>query len=340
MPRGNFVARCDMVTMAQGRTGMARSFQLSLLPLAIACMLTAGTASAQDYPTKPIFLVVGPGPDVMARLFGQKLTEAFGQQVLVDIQATAGGVVAARTVAKAAPDGHTMLLSTGVYSIMEVTRRDLPFSFLRDFEPVAEIGSLSFVLLASPSLGVSSLADLIALARKRPGEINCASSGVGTTAHLGCERLRQAANIDIVHVPYKGAPAALVDLLGGRVHVTFSVPTAAAHVKSGELRALAVTGSQRIAALPDVPTVAEAGLPDLEFGSWNGLHVPTGTPKPIIEKLNGAVAKARNLADVQTRMRDVGLEPEGGTPAEFGEFVRRDVERWGRIVKETGVKVE
>ncbi|MFL5047188.1 MAG: Bug family tripartite tricarboxylate transporter substrate binding protein [Xanthobacteraceae bacterium] len=319
---------------------MSRWFRIILLPLAIACMLGADAARAQDYPTRPVFIVVGPGPDAMARLFGQKLTEAFGQQVLVDIQATAGGVVAARTVAKAAPDGHTMLLSTGVYSIMEVTRRDLPFSFLRDFEPVAEIGSLSFVLLASPSLGVSSLADLIALARKRPGEINCASSGVGTTAHLGCERLRQAANIDIVHVPYKGAPAALVDLLGGRVHVTFSVPTAAAHVKSGELRALAVTGSQRIAVLPDVPTVAEAGLPDLEFGSWNGLHVPTGTPKAIIEKLNGAVAKARNLADVQTRMRDVGLEPEGGTPAEFGEFVRRDVERWGRIVKETGVKME
>ncbi|MFL4979471.1 MAG: Bug family tripartite tricarboxylate transporter substrate binding protein [Xanthobacteraceae bacterium] len=319
---------------------MSRWFRIILLPLAIACMLGADAARAQDYPTRPVFIVVGPGPDAMARLFGQKLTEAFGQQVLVDIQATAGGVVAARTVAKAAPDGHTMLLSTGVYSIMEVTRRDLPFSFLRDFEPVAEIGSLSFVLLASPSLGVSSLADLIALARKRPGEINCASSGVGTTAHLGCERLRQAANIDIVHVPYKGAPAALVDLLGGRVHVTFSVPTAAAHVKSGELRALAVTGSQRIAALPDVPTVAEAGLPDLEFGSWNGLHVPTGTPKPIIDKLNGAVAKARNLADVQTRMRDVGLEPEGGTPAEFGEFVRRDVERWGRIVKETGMKME
>ncbi|MFL4967750.1 MAG: Bug family tripartite tricarboxylate transporter substrate binding protein, partial [Xanthobacteraceae bacterium] len=249
---------------------MSRWFRIILLPLAIACMLGADAARAQDYPTRPVFIVVGPGPDAMARLFGQKLTEAFGQQVLVDIQATAGGVVAARTVAKAAPDGHTMLLSTGVYSIMEVTRRDLPFSFLRDFEPVAEIGSLSFVLLASPSLGVSSLADLIALARKRPGEINCASSGVGTTAHLGCERLRQAANIDIVHVPYKGAPAALVDLLGGRVHVTFSVPTAAAQVKSGELRALAVTGNQRIVALPDVPTVAEAGLPDLEFGSWNG----------------------------------------------------------------------
>jgi len=309
-----------------------------LLLVALAC--PPGLAGAQDYPTKPIFFVVGPGPDVMARLFGQKLGEAFGQQVLVDIQAAAGGVVAARTVAKAAPDGHTLLLSTGVYSIMEVMRRDLPFSFLRDFAPVAPIGSLSFVLLATPSLGVTSLDELIKLARLRPGEINCASSGVGTTAHLGCERLRQAANIDIVHVPYKGAPAALVDLLAGRVHLTFSVPTAVAHVRSGELRALAVTGDRRLATVTDVPTVAEAGLPDLEFGSWNGVHVPAGTPKPIIDKLNAAIAKVRGQADVQRRMTDVGLTPEDGTPEEFGRFVAHDVARWSRIVKETGVKLE
>jgi tripartite-type tricarboxylate transporter receptor subunit TctC len=317
---------------------MSRWLRIILLPLTIACMLGAGIARAQDYPTRPVFIVVGPGPDAMARLFGQKLTEAFGQQVLVDIQATAGGIVAARTVAKAAPDGHTMLLSTGVYSIMEVTRRDLPFSFLRDFEPVAEIGSLSFVLLASPSLGVSSLADLIALARKRPGEINCASSGVGTTAHLGCERLRQAANIDIVHVPYKGAPAALVDLLGGRVHVTFSVPTAAAHVKSGELRALAVTGSQRIAVLPDVPTVAEAGLPDLEFGSWNGLHVPAGTPKPIIDKLNAEISKVLKRPDVQEAWTKQGAVPMIMTPAEFDGYLRRDIDKWAEVVKISGAK--
>jgi len=311
-----------------------------VLLLALTVILGAASGRAQDYPTRPIFFVVGPGPDVMARLFGQKLTEAFGQQVLVDIQPAAGGVVAARTVAKAAPDGHTLLLSTGVYSIMEVMRRDLPFSFLRDFEPVAEIGSLSFVLLATPSLGVKSLDELIKLARAKPGEINCASSGVGTTAHLGCERLKQAANIDIVHVPYKGAPAALVDLLAGRVHLTFSVPTAVAHVKSGELRALAVTGDKRLAAIPDVPTVIEAGWPALEFGSWNGVHVPAGTPKPIIEKLNAGIAKARSLPDVQQRMTDAGLTPQGGTAAEFAEFVKRDVARWNKIVTETGVKAE
>jgi len=158
--------------------------------------------------------------------------------------------------------------------------------------------------------------------------------------HLGCERLKQAANIDIVHVPYKGATAALVDLLAGRVHLTFSVPTAVANVKSGELRALAVTGDKRLAALSDIPTVAEAGLPELEFGSWNGVHVPVGTPKPIIDKLNGAIGRARNLPDVQNRMVEVGLTPEGGTPAEFGEFVKRDIARWGKIVKETGVKMD
>jgi tripartite-type tricarboxylate transporter receptor subunit TctC len=319
---------------------MSALFRLGTFALSIACLLGPASARAQDYPTRPVFFVVGPGPDVMARLFAQKLTEAFGQQVLVDIQAAAGGVVAARTVAKAAPDGHTMLLSTGVYSIMEVMRRDLPFSFQRDFEPVAEIGSLSFLLLATPSLGVSSLDELIKLARLKPGVINCASSGVGTTAHLGCERLRQAAGIDIVHVPYKGAPAALVDLLAGRVHLTFSVPTAAAHVKSGELRSLAVTGEKRLAALPDVPTVSEAGWPALEFGSWNGVHVPAGTPEPIVEKLNGAIAKARNLPDVQQRMLDVGLTPEGGTAAEFAEFVKRDIARWSRIVAETGVRAD
>src|SRR5262249_26061061 len=149
---------------------------------------------------------------------------------------------------------------------------------------------------------------------------------------LGCERLRQAAKIDIVHVPYKGAPAALVDLLAGRVQLTFSVPTAVAHVTSGELRALAVTGDQRLAAIPDVPTVSEAGLPELEFTSWNGVHVPAGTPKSIIAKLNDAIGRARGQDDVKRRMAEVGLKPEGGTPEEFGEFVARDVARWGRIV--------
>jgi tripartite-type tricarboxylate transporter receptor subunit TctC len=300
----------------------------------------AATVGAQDYPTKPVFFVVGPGPDAVARLIGQKLTAAWGQQVLIDIQPTAGGVVAARNVAKAPPDGHTMLLTTGSYTIMQALRPDLPFNLLRDFEPVAQIGSLSFLLLANRSLPVKSLDDLIKLARAQPGKINCASSGVGTTAHLGCEMLKKFANIDIVHVPYKGAAPALTDLMGGQVEIFFAVPTTAAQVKSGDVRALAVTGRKRLAILPEVPTVAEAGLPDLEFGSWNGVHVPAATPKPIIARLNAEIGKARNQPDVQQRITDFGLTAEGGTPEEFGKFVKRDLAQWMKVVKETGVKVE
>ena len=322
---------------------MTRPFRLALAALLGSCTIGVGmsdAARAQDYPSKPVFFVVGPGPDAVARLIGQKLTAAWGQQVLIDIQPTAGGVVAARNVSKAPPDGHTMLLTTGSYTIMQALRPDLPFNLLRDFEPVAQIGSLSFLLLANRSLPVKSLDDLIKLARAQPGKINCASSGVGTTAHLGCEMLKKFANIDIVHVPYKGAAPALTDLMGGQVEIFFAVPTTAAQVKSGDVRALAVTGRKRLAVLPEVPTVAEAGLPDLEFGSWNGVHVPAATPKPIIAKLNAEIGKARNQPDIQQRMTDFGLTAEGGTPEEFGEFVKRDLAQWMKVVKETGVKVE
>jgi len=322
---------------------MPRPCRLALTALLASCAAGSqmpGPARAQDYPTKPVFFVVGPGPDAVARPIGQKLTAAWGQQVLIDIQPTAGGVVAARNVSKAPPDGHTMLLTTGSYTIMQALRPDLQFNLLRDFEPVVQIGSLSFLLLANRSLPVKSLDDLIKLARAQPGKINCASSGVGTTAHLGCEMLKKFANIDIVHVPYKGAAPALTDLMGGQVEIFFAVPTTAAQVKSGDVRALAVTGRKRLAVLPEVPTVAEAGLPDLEFGSWNGVHVPAATPKPIIARLNAEIGKARNQPDVQQRITDFGLTAEGGTPEEFGEFVKRDLAQWMKVVKETGVKVE
>ena len=322
---------------------MPRPCRLALTALLASCAAGSqmpGPARAQDYPTKPVFFVVGPGPDAVARLIGQKLTAAWGQQVLIDIQPTAGGVVAARNVSKAPPDGHTMLLTTGSYTIMQALRPDLPLNLLRDFEPVAQIGSLSFLLLANRSLPVKSLDDLIKLARAQPGKINCASSGVGTTAHLGCEMLKKFANIDLVHVPYKGAAPALTDLMGGQVEIFFAVPTTAAQVNSGDVRALAVTGRKRLAILPEVPTVAEAGLADLEFGSWNGVHVPAATPKPIIARLNAEIGKARNQPDVQQRITDFGLTAEGGTPEEFGEFVKRDLAQWMKVVKETGVKVE
>jgi tripartite-type tricarboxylate transporter receptor subunit TctC len=319
---------------------MSRVLAWAALALIIASAAYAPASRAQDYPTRPVFIVVGPGPDAMARLFGQKLSEAWGQQVLVDPQPAGGGVVAMRAVARAQPDGHTMLLTTGSYTINEALRPNLPVLLLRDFEPVAEIGALSFILITNPALPFKSLDDLVKAARAQPGKLNCASSGVGTTAHLGCEMLNRVANVDIVHIPYKGAGPALVDLLGGRVEVTFSVPTVIEQVKSGQVRALAVTGAKRLPNLPDVPTVAEAGFPDLAFGSWNGLHVPTGTPKPVVAEINAAVAKARDLPDIRQRMTELGFTPEGGTPEEFGDFVKRDLARWHKVVKDTGVKVE
>jgi tripartite-type tricarboxylate transporter receptor subunit TctC len=207
--------------------------------LAVTMALCALPVRAQDFPTRPVFIVVGPGPDTMARLFGQKLSEAWGQQVLVDPQPAGGGVAALRSVARAQPDGHTMLLTTGSYTINEALRPNLPVLLLRDFEPAAEIGALSFILITNPALPFKSLKDLVEAARAQPGKLNCASSGVGTTAHLGCAMLNRAANVDIVHVPYKGVGPALVDLLGGRVEITFSVPTVIEQVKSGQVRALA-----------------------------------------------------------------------------------------------------
>jgi tripartite-type tricarboxylate transporter receptor subunit TctC len=276
----------------------------------------------------------------MARLFGQKMSEDWKQQVLIDPQPAAGGVVAMHTVAKAAPDGHTMLLTTGSYTINEALRPSLPLSLLRDFAPAAEIGTLSFILVTNPNLPYKSLDDVIVAARERPGKLNCASSGVGTTAHLGCAMLNRAAKVDIVHVPYRGVGPAMVDLLGGRVELTFSVPTVMEQVKSGQVRALAVTGPTRMPELPAVPTVAEAGYPDLQFISWNGLHVPAGTPKNAIAKINAEVARIRAIPEIQKRMLDLGFTPDGGTPDDFAAFVARDAARWKQIVQDTGVKVE
>jgi tripartite-type tricarboxylate transporter receptor subunit TctC len=243
-------------------------------------------------------------------------------------------------VARADPDGHTMLLTTGSYTINEALRPNLPVLLLRDFAPVSLIGTLSFVLITNPASPFKSLDDLVKAARAAPGKLNCASSGVGTTAHLGCEMLNNVAKVDIVHVPYKGVGPALTDLLGGRIEITFSVPTIIEQVKAGQVRALAVTGTKRLPGLPDVPTVAEAGYPDLAFASWNGLHVPAGTPKPVIAKINAAVATARELPAIRQRMTDLGFTPEGGTPDEFGEFVKRDHARWSKVVKDTGVKLD
>jgi tripartite-type tricarboxylate transporter receptor subunit TctC len=318
---------------------MIRLARWSVLLLWAACMF-AGAAQAQGYPNKPVFIVVGPGPDALARVVAQKMTEALGQQVLVDVQPAGGGVIAERRVAMSPPDGYTMLFTTGTYSINEALRPSLPVKILRDFEPVALIGTLSFVLVTSPAHPAKTLDDMISLARQKPGEINCASSGVGTTAHLGCEMLRHTAKIEITHIPYRGLAGAIVDIIGQRVEMVFANTTVVPQVKAGELRPLAVTGPSRLSTIPEVPTVAELGYPDVEFQSWNGLHVPAGTPQDVIEKIHAAIEAIVKTPDMRQRMEDLGYEPGGGTTGEFAEFVKKDLARWERVVKTTGVKLD
>jgi tripartite-type tricarboxylate transporter receptor subunit TctC len=314
-------------------------FRMAVVALVSSSALAAPVLG-QEFPARPVMIVVGPGPDAMPRLFGHKLTEIWGQQVVVDRQPAGGGMAAMSAVSKGNPDGHSMLLTTGSYTINEVLRPAFAFKLMRDFAPAAQIGTLPFMLVVHPSVQANTLQELVKLAREKPGELNCASSGVGTTAHLGCEMLAHYTGTKILHVPYKGVAPALVDLLAGRVHMTFSVPTAIQHVRDGKLRAVAVTGPTRLGTLPDVPTVAEAGIPDLEFTSWNGLHVRTGTPAAVVEKIAADVGKVRAMPDIQQRMQELGFTPEGGTAQEFGAFVKTDLDRWQKVVKDTDVKVD
>ncbi len=298
-------------------------------------------ALAQTYPVRPIRFIVGPGPDMLARLIGHKVTESWGQQVVVDQRPGAGGIIAADTVAKSMPDGYTLLLTTGAYSINATYYPKLPYSLERDLAPVSLLATISFLVVVHPSLPAKSMQTLIELARSRPGQLNCAHSGPGTTAHLGCEMLKGSARIDIVSVSYKGAGPALIDVIGGQAQLMFAVMQAGLpQVQAGKLRALAITGARRAAALPEVPTLIEAGVPGADFISWNGVHVRAGTPQAIIEKLNAEFNRALKQLDVRDRMSVLGLNAAGGTPEAFGKFVREDIARWAQVLKAAGVRAE
>jgi len=302
--------------------------------------LAIGSAGAQTYPTKPIRILVGAGPDLVARVIGQKFTEAFGQQVVVEQLPGAGGLIAGQTVLKARPDGYTLLFSTATYVALQAYRPDTTFDLAHDFTPIGKIGEGPAVLYAHPSLGVKTLAELLKVAKEKPGQINCGSTGPGTQAHLGCELLRLHGKIDIVHVPYNGMGPALVDMLAGRTQLLFGFLVSMPYVASGKLVALAVTGPKRVASAPQLPTTAEAGLPQLEYTTWYGLDAPKGTPKPIIDRLNAELVKALADPKVIEKIESIGFEAEPSTPEEFGRFVESELGKWQKIVKETGVKPE
>jgi tripartite-type tricarboxylate transporter receptor subunit TctC len=317
-----------------------RLVQLAVVFLVTTCAAPA-TAAAQAYPTKPIRFIVGPGPDVLARIIGQKLTESWAQQIVVDQRPGAGGMIAGETLAKSTPDGYTLLLTTGAYTINALLYSNLSYNLERDFAPVDLLALISFLVVVPPSLPARSMQELVQLARAKPGQLNCAHSGPATTAHLGCEMLRTSARIEVVSVPYKGTAPALVDVIGGRAQVMFAVMQGGLpQVQAGKLRAIAVTGAKRTAALPDVPTVAEAGFPGADFISWNGVHVRAGTPRLIIARLNAELNRVPKLSDVQERMAALGLGIAGGTPEEFGTFVKQDLARWAKVIREANVRVE
>jgi tripartite-type tricarboxylate transporter receptor subunit TctC len=310
-------------------------------------LLASAAAFAQAYPQRPVRLIVpyppGSGTDIVARLLGQRLGEDWGQAVVVDNRPGAGAIVGVDALAKAAPDGYTIgIADTGPLAINPALYPKLPYDPARDFAPVIEVAKLPFMLVAHPSLGVSSVPELIAAAKREPGRINYASVGNGSAVHLATELFKKRAGIDLVHIPYKGSAPALNDVLGGTTPVMFvNLLSGLQHVKSGRLRALAVATSARVGALPDVPTVSESGVPGYEFQAWFGVLAPAATPAAVVERLNTEFHRVLSLPDVRARLlNEGGMQPVGGSAAQFAALITGEKESWGKLVKETGARVD
>jgi tripartite-type tricarboxylate transporter receptor subunit TctC len=320
---------------------------LSLARLAVFIVAaTAGVAVlAQPYPAKPIHLLIpftpGGSQDVIGRLLAQKVGDALGQTVVVENKAGAGGLIATQEEARAAPDGYTILLSTGAQMAIEAAiNPKAGYDPMKDFVHVVHIGDAPLVLLAVPSLPVGNVKDLVALSRAKPHTINTASTGNGTYTHLTIELFKVASGADLTHVPYKGAAPAFNDLLGGQVQTMFTTTASAQpYTSTQRLRALAVSSPKRSPMMPDVPTFAEAGTP-LDVQVWIGIAAPAGTPAPVVERLNAEFNKALASADVKAKFATLGVDPVGGSSAEFTQYVKADVERWAKIIKAANIKVE
>jgi len=307
------------------------------------CLLcAAGGAAAQTYPAKPVRLLsgfpAGGANDYHARVLAQKLTELFGQTVIVENRGGAGGTIAADAIAKAAPDGYNLLMGFGSLAVAPSVYAKLPFDVLKDFTAVSLACRIQNVLVVPSALPAKNVQELIALARAHPGKMNYASSGTGATPHLSAEMFKALAKVDIAHIPYKGDTPAFVDLLAGQVDMMITVvQSTLVHIESGKLRPLAVTGLKRTASLPKVPTMQEAGLTGYELTSWFGVMGPANMPRDVLDRLNGAVVKAIAQKDVQDKFVAGGSEPESSTPEQFAQLIRDDVAKFARIVKAAGI---
>jgi tripartite-type tricarboxylate transporter receptor subunit TctC len=317
----------------------------ALILLCAALAAVFSPAQAQQYPTKPVRLVVpsapGGGTDITARIVAPKLSEFLGQQVVVENRGGAGTMIGSEAVARAAPDGYTLLMGISTLAINPAMYKKVPYDALKDFAPISQVVSLSNLLVTHPSLPAKTVKELVAFARARPGRINYASAGVGTNPHLSVELFLSMAGLRMVHVPYKGSGQGIVDVVAGHVPVMMpSILTGLPHAKTGRLRGLGVTGSKRAGAAPEIPTIAEAGVPGYEAVQWFGVLAPTGTPREIVARLHGEIVRALQAADVRGRLTADGADPVGSSPEEFAAFLRAETAKWAKVVRDAGIQPE
>lgn len=283
----------------------------------------------------------GGGTDILARALAPRMSESLGGSVIVENRAGAGGLVGIEAVARAAPDGYTLLLVSGSLTIIPSLFPNVRYDPVKDFTPVTLATRQPYIAVVHPSLPAKNIRELIALARARPGQVTYASAGSGGAGHLGMELLKTMVKVNIVHIPYKGSGPALIDVLGGHVSLMFaSAPSAMPHIKTGRLRALAMTGSQQSAAVPGVPTIAESGLPGFETYGWYGVLAPAGTAPPVIARVHGAIIKAMAAPEVMERIVADGSEAVAGTPEQFADYIKRDIPKWAKVIKESGARAD
>ena len=305
----------------------------------------AGNVQAEEYPSKPIRLIVpyapGGATDIIGRATAEELTKTIGQPVVVENRPGAGANLGSEMVARATPDGYTLLTTaSSTHGISPFLYANLPYDPNKDLAPVIALASFSNVLVVHPSVKANTVQELIELAKAQPGKLTCASSGFGSSIHMSCEMFKHMVGLDIVHVPYKGSAPAITDLIGGQVDLMFdNIPSAISHIRSGKLRALATTGAERAAALPDLPTMIESGVEGYQSGAWFGLAVPAGTPADIVAPLNAEGRKAVEAPAFVKRIKELGYDIVGGTPEQMAAMIDEEVKRWGPIVKASGAKV-
>jgi tripartite-type tricarboxylate transporter receptor subunit TctC len=307
--------------------------------------LAAPAALAQSYPSKPVKIIVpfaaGGPADIYARVIGEKLQAALGQPFVVEDRPGGGSIIGTDAVKQSAPDGYTLLMMSNTHTVNESLIKDKPFELMRDFVPVAPVNYSDLVMVVHPSVPAKDLKEFIALAKSKPGQLNYASSGPGTPYHMAGELFKAMAGVNIVHVPYKGSSGARTDVLGGQVQMMFdAIPTMAPNVRAGKLRALGTSGTERSSVLPEVPTVAEAGVPGYEATIWLGIMAPRGTPKEIVDKLNAEITKAANAPETKAEWARQGAVAMSMRPDTFERFLKLDIDKWARVVKVSGAKAD